>query len=272
MIRHSKAMNVLAFDIETVPDVESGRRLYALEGLSDADIAQVMFEKRREETSGDSEFLRHHLQKVAAISIVLRHSDSLRVWSLGDTDSGEAELIRRFFDGIEKFTPTLVSWNGSQFDLPVLHYRALVHGIACPRYWDTGEGDREFRWNNYLNRYHERHTDLMDVLAAYQPRAAASLHDLALILGLPGKLGMSGADVWGCYCDGGIAQIRDYCEIDALNTYLIFLRWELLRGNLDNARWLKEQQLVRDTLKNDGRSHLRAFLAEWDGHTRTATT
>ncbi|MEK7759133.1 MAG: 3'-5' exonuclease, partial [Pseudomonadota bacterium] len=73
-------MNVLIFDIETIPDVATGRRLYELEGLSDADVAKVMFHKRREET-GDSEFLRHHLHRVVAISVVLRHADQLRVWS-----------------------------------------------------------------------------------------------------------------------------------------------------------------------------------------------
>ncbi|MFQ6023415.1 MAG: 3'-5' exonuclease [Acidiferrobacterales bacterium] len=256
-------MNILTFDIETAPDVDTARRLYGLDGLTDADVARVMFEKRREET-GDSDFLRHHLHRVIAISTVLRHADDLRVWSLGSADSTEAELVRRFFEGIEKFTPTLVSWNGSQFDLPVLHYRALLHGVAAPRYWDTGNADRDFRWNNYLNRYHERHTDLMDVLSAYQLRAAAPLHEIAVMLGLPGKMGISGADVWDQYRAGKIELIRNYCEIDTLNTYLIYLRWELLRGNLDHAGWNREQQLVRDTLINDGRPHLKAFLAEWD--------
>jgi predicted PolB exonuclease-like 3'-5' exonuclease len=256
-------VNVLAFDIETVPDVATGRRLYTLEGLNDADVARVMFEKRREET-GESEFLRHHLHRIITISAVLRHAESLRVWSLGDADASEAELVRRFFDGIDKFTPTLVSWNGGQFDLPVLHYRALLHGIAAPRYWDTGDLDREFRWNNYLSRFHERHTDLMDVLAGYQVRAMASLDDVALLLGLPGKMGASGADVWKNYCAGRIDEIRNYCETDALNTYLIYLRWELLRGNLDVAGFEREQQLVRQTLAAEKKPHFEAFLAAWD--------
>lgn len=256
-------MNVLAYDIETIPDVATGRRLYGLDGLNDTDVARVMFEKRREET-GDSEFLRHYLHRVIAISAVLRHSDSLRVWSLGDASSSEAELVRRFFDGVDKFTPTLVSWNGSQFDLPVLHYRALLHGIAAPRYWDIGDDDREFRWNNYLNRFHWRHIDMMDVLSGYQARAAAPLNDIAIMLGLPGKMGMSGGDVWEHYRADKIDAIRNYCETDALNTYLIYLRWELLRGNLDRSGWNREQQLVRDTLRAEGRRHLNAFLAEWD--------
>src|SRR4030067_2425701 len=108
-------MNILAFDIETIPDVAPGRKLYDLEGLSDKDIAQAMFAKRREQT-GDSDFLRHHLHRVVAISAVLRREDILRVWSLGEPDSGEADLIRRFFDGIEKYTPTLGGWDGGGFD------------------------------------------------------------------------------------------------------------------------------------------------------------
>ena len=100
-------MNILVFDIETIPDIATGRRLYQLDGLSDADIAKVMFHKRREET-GDSEFLRHHLHRIVAISVVLRRDDQLRVWSLGDPKADEAELITRFYEGIERYTPTLV--------------------------------------------------------------------------------------------------------------------------------------------------------------------
>ena len=117
------------------------------------------------------------------------------MWSLGEPDSSEAELIQRFYDGIERYTPQLVSWNGGGFDLPVLHYRALIHGVAAARYWDWGDDDKEFKWNNYLSRYHTRHLDLMDVLAMYQPRANAPLDQMAKLCGFPGKLGMDGSKV-----------------------------------------------------------------------------
>lgn len=255
-------MNVLVFDIETIPDTTAGRRLYGLEGLNDDDVAKIMFHKRREET-GDSEFLRHHLHRIVAISVALRHADQLKVWSLGDEKSSEADIIRRFFEGVEKYSPTLVTWNGGGFDLPVLHYRALVNGVTAPRYWDTGELDRDFKWNNYLNRFHSRHTDLMDVLSGYQGRATAPLDDIAQLLGLPGKLGMDGSKVWGAYQAGKLAEIRNYCETDVLNTYLIYLRFELIRGNLDVAGYEKEQQKVRDCLKGEDQPHLREFLAAW---------
>jgi predicted PolB exonuclease-like 3'-5' exonuclease len=256
------AFNVLAFDIETVPDVPSGRRLYGLGDLSDGDVANVMFHKRRQET-GEQDFLRLHLHRVVAISAVLRSGDALKVWSLGEPDAGEAELIRRFFDGIDKYTPNLVTWNGSCFDLPVLHYRALLHGISASRYWDTGDEDPGFRFNNYLSRFHWRHIDLMDVLAAYQSRAAAPLDEIAVMLGFPGKLGMSGAAVWERYLAGDVAGIRNYCETDALNTFLVYLRFELMRGRLSQERYGEECRLLREYLLRTGHPHLLDFVRAW---------
>jgi predicted PolB exonuclease-like 3'-5' exonuclease len=257
-------LNVLVFDIETVPDVSAGRRLYRLEGLSDGDVASVMFHKRREET-GEGDFLRLHLHRVVTISAVLRSGDGLKVWSLGDLDAPEEELIKRFFDGLDRYAPTLVTWNGSSFDLPVLHYRALLHGVPAPRYWDTGDDDPTFRFNNYLNRFHWRHIDLMDVLAGYQARAAASLDEVAIILGLPGKLGMSGGEVWERYLAGDLAGIRRYCETDVLNTYLIFLRFELMRGRLTRERYDEERGLLREHLERAAQPHFLEFLQAWDG-------
>jgi len=254
-------MNIFVFDIETIPDVESGRRIHGLEGLSDADVAKAMFHLRRQEAG--TEFLRLHMQKVVAISAVLRSRDRVTVWSLGEEDSDEKELIQRFFDGIDKFVPTLVSWNGSGFDLPVLHYRALLHGVAAPRYWDSGDDDRDFKWNNYLSRYHSRHTDLMDVLAGYQARANAPLDEIATMLGFPGKMGMSGAHVWDNYQEGNLAGIRNYCETDVLNTYLVWLRFQLMRGRLSGAEYAAECTLLRETLAAEDKPHLNEFLAAW---------
>lgn len=255
-------MNVLVFDIETIPDIEAGRRLYGLDGLSDADVASIMFHKRRQET-GEQEFLRLHLHRIVAISAVLRSGDALKVWSLGDPEAGEDELVSRFFDGIERFTPDLVSWNGSGFDLPVLHYRSLLHGIPAPRYWDTGNDDQAFRWNNYLGRFHWRHIDLMDVLAGYQSRAAAPLDQLATMLGFPGKLGMSGDKVWDSWLAGDLAGIRNYCETDVLNTYLVYLRFELLRGRLTRERYHQECDLLHSHLAAAGQAHFNEFIEAW---------
>ena len=254
-------MNVFSFDIETIPDVELGRKLYGLDDLTDKQVGYVMQTRRREETG--SEFLSLEQQRVVAISVALRSRDSFKVWSLGDSNASEAEIIQRFFDGIDKYTPDLVSWNGSGFDLPVLHYRALRHGIAAPRYWEIGEEDSSFKWNNYLNRFHWRHVDVMDVLSGYQGRGRASLQNVAMLLNLPGKLGMSGDKVWDCWLEGGIEQIRNYCETDVLNTFLVYLRFQLIRGHLTKEHYLQENQRIRDYLSEQTQSHFKEFLCAW---------
>ena len=252
---------MLAFDIETVPDVEFGRRLHGLAGLSDKQVGYVMQTRQREQTG--SEFLSLEQHRVVAISVGMRSRDGFRTWSIGEPDSPESELVRRFFDGIERYTPTLVSWNGSGFDLPVLHYRALRHGIQAHRYWEMGDEDQSFRWNNYLSRFHWRHVDLMDVLAGFQGRGRVRLDSMAQLLGLPGKLGMKGEEVWAAYLDGRAADIRNYCEADVLNTYLVYLRFELMRGRLDAAEHERECELVRAWLGASDRAHLQEFLAAW---------
>jgi predicted PolB exonuclease-like 3'-5' exonuclease len=255
-------MNVLIFDIETIPDVELGRRIFALDGLSDAAVAKAMFAHRRQESGRD--FLPLEQHRVIAIACALRSREELRVWSLGGPAADEKELIERFFDGIEKYSPDLVSWNGTGFDLPVLHYRALAHGVQAPRYWETGDGDVAFRYNNYLNRYHWRHLDLMDVLSGFQPRSRASLADIAALLGFPGKLGFSGAQVWDEYLAGNTVGVRRYCETDVLNTYLIYLRFELMRGQLTRERHAAELERVKTLLRDSSEPHFAEFLRAWE--------
>jgi hypothetical protein len=251
----------MVFDIETVPDIDNGRGLFGLDGLSREDVGKAMAHLRQQKTG--SEFQPLHLHRIVAISVTLRAGDSFRVWSLGKSDAPEEELVRRFFDGVERYSPDLVSWNGSGFDLPVLHYRSLLHGVSAPRYWEVGNEDRAFRYNNYLGRFHWRHLDLMDVLAGYQMRAAAPLDQVASMCGFPGKMGMSGAKVWDTWLEDDVQSIRDYCETDVLNTYLVYLRFELIRGHLDHAGYERECQLVKDTLQVSGKPHLEAFLSAW---------
>jgi len=200
---------------------------------------------------------------VVAIACALRTRDQLSVWSLGDPDSDEPELLRRFFEGIEKYSPELISWNGGGFDLPVLHYRALKARVQAARYWETGEEDVSFRYNNYLSRFHWRHLDLMDVLSGFQARSRASLSDVAALLGFPGKLGFSGDRVWQAYLDGQLLAVRRYCESDVLNTYLIYLRFQHMRGRMNQEALDAELVRVRTLLADSGEPHHREFLQAW---------
>jgi hypothetical protein len=194
---------------------------------------------------------------------VLREGEGLKVFSIGEPEAKEKDAIQRFFDGIDKLVPQLVSWNGGGFDLPVLNHRALVHGVAAPKFWDQGEDDRDFRYNNYVSRYHGRHLDLMDVLALYQPRNNAPLDEVAQLAGLPGKIGIGGAAVWPAYLEGRLAEIRHYCEADTANTYLLYLRFQRLRGALTEAQHARECALLRGALEKLKAPHWRQFLDRW---------
>ena len=254
---------VLVFDIETIPDVTGLRALNKVgDAVSDADVAQQAFDARREKTG--SEFLQHHLHCVAAISCVFRDDEGFRVKSLGSVDDGEAKLIQDFYRVIDRYTPQLVSWNGGGFDLPVLNYRALVHGITASRFWEAGDDDRDFKWNNYLSRYHTRHLDLMDHLAMYTGRANAPLDDLAKLCGFPGKMGVDGSQVWTLYQEGRLQEIRDYCETDVVNTYLVYCRYQLMRGQLTREAYDAEIDLVRSSLQKLDATHWREYLSLWD--------
>ncbi|HQT69181.1 MAG TPA: 3'-5' exonuclease [Thiobacillus sp.] len=253
----------LVFDIETIPDLTGFAAVNGIDisTLPHAELTEMALLARRQKTGSD--FMPHHLHRVVAISCALRSSDALKVWSLGEPGSSEADLIQQFYDSIEHHTPQLVSWNGGGFDLPVLHYRALIHGVTAPRYWDWGDDDKDFKWNSYLGRYHTRHLDLMDVLAMYQPRANAPLDQMAKLCGFPGKLGMDGSQVLGAFQRGEINAIHHYCETDAMNTWLVYLRFQKMRGTLSESAYAAEIELTRATLTQHSAPHWQAFLAAW---------
>jgi predicted PolB exonuclease-like 3'-5' exonuclease len=256
---------ILVFDIETVPDIDGLRRAHhAPAGLEDSAVFDWFAQKRRAQTGSD--FLPLQYQQVVAIACALRDGGGFKIGSVGTAADAEPELIRRFFDLIDKHTPQLVSWNGGGFDLPVLNYRALIHGVSAAKYWDWGDDDREFKFNNYLGRYHTRHLDLMDVLAMYQPRAAAGLDVMARLCGFPGKLGMDGSAVHAAIEAGKLDEVRRYCETDVLNTYLVYQRFRLLRGELAAGEYAKELSLAREKIQAMNAPHWAEFIAAWDAN------
>ena len=132
-----------------------------------------------------------------------------------------------------------------------------------------GDGDfrdsRDFKFNNYLNRYHTRHCDLMDLLAMYTGRANAPLDDLAKMCGFPGKLGMDGGQVWQAYQNGEIENIRDYCETDVANTYLVYQRFRMMTGALSGDEYENEVEKLHEYLfsLSEDKEHWGVFLDAW---------
>lgn len=259
------AWPVLVFDIESIPDI-AGLRLLRDDPAdwTDEQVHAAWVAERQ--AKGQSDFMPLHLQRVLVISVVFRNAEGLRVHSFVDRDGqSEGKVVQAFFHSIEKHQPQLVSWNGGGFDLPVLHYRGLRHGVEANRYWDMGEDDREHKWNNYISRYHMRHLDLMDLLAMYTPKNNAPLDALAKLCGFPGKLGMDGSQVYAQYQDGRLDDIRRYCETDVMNTYLVYCRFQKMRGGFTAAEYEQEIAFVKDTLGQlaPTESHWDEYLRAW---------
>lgn len=259
------AWPVLVFDIESIPDVEGLRALRgAAPGDTDEQVYAAWLAERKEK--GQSDFMPLHLQRILVISCVFRNAEGLRIHSFVDRDgASEGKVIQNFFHSIEKHVPQLVSWNGGGFDLPVLHYRGLRHGVEANKYWDMGEDDREFKWNNYIGRYHMRHLDLMDLLAMYSPKNNAPLDAMAKLCGFPGKLGMDGSQVYAQYLAGQTDEIRRYCETDVMNTYLLYCRFQQMRGGFTPTEYEAEIAFVKETLGNlaPNEAHWQEYLAAW---------
>ncbi|MBR1375954.1 MAG: 3'-5' exonuclease [Cardiobacteriaceae bacterium] len=267
---------VLVFDIETVADTAAFRLVNKIPAdTSEQEVLAAMNAERLSEVGNT--FHRHHMHRVVCISLLLAdiYQGKIQLWTLGRNHS-EAEILQRFFAGIDKFLPSLVSWNGTGFDLPVLHYRALLHGIRAQNYFANGEDSQPigrvsgFRYNNYLSRYHWRHLDLMDILSGYSPRALASLNDIAKFCGFPGKLETDGSKVQDLFSVGDIKAICDYCETDVLNTYGVYLRFELMRGNLDNTLYRANLDLLAGYLQklsqDADKKHIQEFITAWQNY------
>ena len=262
---------VMVFDIESIPDLAGMRALGMIDGDDDAKAHATWKAARIAE--GKSDFVPLHLQRVLVISCVYRNAEGLRVHSFVDREaeghSQEGRIIQAFFNALEKHAPQLVSWNGGGFDLPVLHYRGLKHGVVASKYWDMGDGgdhnSRDFRWNNYISRYHMRHLDLMDLLAMYTPRNNAPLDALAKLCGFPGKLGMDGSAVFDAYQRGQLEDIRRYCETDVMNTYLLYCRFQKMRGVLLEAQYQQEIDFIKTSLAQlaPAEPHWQDYLAAW---------
>ncbi|MGY8904482.1 MAG: 3'-5' exonuclease [Burkholderiales bacterium] len=259
------AWPVLVFDIESIPDVDGLRALGDhAPGTTDQQVYQAWAQMRKDK--GQSDFMPLHLQRVLVISCVFRNAEGLRIHSFVDRDgASEGKVIQQFFNSVDKHIPQIVSWNGGGFDLPVLHYRGLKHGVLADKYWDMGEDDREFKWNNYISRYHTRHLDLMDLLALYQPKNNAPLDAMAKLCGFPGKLGMDGSAVYPAYLEGKLEDIRRYCETDVMNTYLLYCRFQKMRGGLLEKEYDAEIALIKQTLGNlaPEQAHWNDYLTAW---------
>lgn len=252
---------ILVFDIETVPDVQIGKRLYPeLAELDDETALNKLIEQRESEVGNP--FMPLPLHKIACLSVLWISQGKMTLKTLSLKDHTEVEMLQTFFNAIDKL-PTLVSWNGKGFDIPVMTYRALKHGLSAPKLFAEHTG--EMKYNNYINRYHDRHTDLM--LKTAMNGTYQKLDIVATSCGLAGKQAIDGYDVVPMVQAGEWEKLTTYCESDVLNTWLLYLRYLTLVGKMtfdESHAWEQYTREYLQSLKNadDGLRH-QAFLDNW---------
>ena len=263
--------SLFVFDIETVPDTDAVPNLVGEVGASVEERREALEHYHLEATNGANAFPRQPFHKVVAVSFLAAEIESdgrfetyylKELRSGGSLDSPEADLVKGFFQYLDKFRPRLVSYNGRGFDLPVLRHRAMVHGVTALAFHDTSN-----KWENYTSRYaQDFHCDLQEALTDFGAASRGlKLNEVCSVLGFPGKFGVDGSQVAPMYDAGKLGEIRDYCETDVLNTYLVYLRYQLTRGRILKDAY---NRAVADVValieaERGERQHLGEFLDAW---------
>ncbi|MCL2566974.1 MAG: 3'-5' exonuclease [Alphaproteobacteria bacterium] len=264
--------SLFVFDIETIPDDEAA---FNLIGEADGDLSTIdnrrkaLSEYHLKITDGKNDFLRQPFHKVVAISFLVASIDYTsdgqelikfkEIRSGGEANSTEKDLIRGFFATIDKLKPKIISFNGRTFDIPVLKYRAMKYGITGDFFHNSGN-----KYESYSNRYASNwHCDLLDALSDFGLSARIKLNEVCSILNFPGKFGVDGSNVAAMYDEGRIIDIRNYCETDVLNTYLVYLRYILHTGKITANTYNTAIGDILDFLKDSQKPHFNDFYTAW---------
>ena len=227
--------HVIVWDLETIPDAAAAARVA---GANPGEEEEPPEDEK-------PKFPNLPLHQIACIGALIaeREDAGWSVRALGAPHMGERtekELITAFVERIASFRPKLVTFNGQGFDMPVLRYRAMLHRVPAP-----GLAARP-----YFNRYTDDAVDLCDVLSSYDGRGKVSLDVLCRTMNLPGKpKGIDGSQVAQFARDGRVQEVADYCETDVVNTYRVWLRYELFRGALNAAEFETSETILESYLR-----------------------
>jgi len=267
---------VWAFDAEWVPDPVSGRMLYKLpEDMPDNDVIQQMWALNGATEADPTPFLKTALCRVVSLVVLERFKRDendirLRLHSFPDDPdnpekSAEPHIIRSFLGGVGKYQPQVVGFNSDNSDLKIVIQRGLANGIQAKEYCTRPE--KPWQGNDYFARGQDCNIDLMEIIGGFGRTYGVSLNEIAVVCGIPGKLGTSGDDVAEMWMTGHLREIVQYNQYDAFTTYLLWLRLAHFAGLFTTQQYADEQQRVEEYLEqliNNGNSdHLILYRDEW---------
>jgi hypothetical protein len=259
---------VWAFDCEWVPDLQAGRLLYRLpDELPEQEVLRVMWEQGGATAENPTPFLRTLLCRVVSIAAVVRRAPKnaepqLFLHTLpenpDDASQDEAYILKRFLsDGLATRNPQLVGFNSRNSDLRILTQRAITCGLTLPHLCARLDA----------KPWESPDVDLMEMVGGFGKTYAVSLHEIATLSGIPGKLDTTGEEVCGLWFSGRRREIVHYNSFDALTTYLVWLRFAFFSGRLTEEEHRLEQvrvrRLIEDRLRKPDGAYLARYLDAW---------
>ena len=240
-------MTRLALAIAAVPDVEAGRAIYNLGDLADEGVYKAMVHLHNQQRG--TERLPLYQYQIVSASVVVE-ADNGEVSVISIAEGTEHDLLVRLAELMETASE-LVSWDGDNFDRPVLAYRYLKHGITCPAIFD------------HLSIDSIVHITLSAELSGYHEARRLPLSELASVLSLPSAIGLERINILECYQHGELTELSHACDADALNSFLISKRLELTKGELNNSEYQKGCDTLHDYLSESKKTHLSQFAMAW---------
>lgn len=263
--------NIFVFDIETIPDLAVAKRLLDLESNDKQQLRQALTDYHLKITDGKNSFLRQPFWQVVAISFLeaeiihdFKGQEFYKIKDIrsgGDLSSGEADLVKGFFSHLKKNFSRLVSFNGKNFDLPVLKYAAMKHEVEAAWLYKSGD-----KWNNYNQKFSlDWHCDLADAFSDFGASAKVKMNELCAAFNLPGKIGVDGSMVTEMHDQGRLKEIRDYCETDVINTYLLYLTYQHNNGSISRDSLVNCKKSLAEFLEKNAaeKPHFKEFLNIW---------
>jgi len=267
---------VWAFDAEWIPDPQAGRLLYGVpDSVEDpAEIMRVMWQRGGATEADPTPFLKTVMCRVVSIAAVERRVKgggpaTLSLTSLphdvnDPAQTAEASVVGKFLEAVGQSRPQLVGFNSIDSDLKILVQRGVVNGVRAASFAERP--DKPWEGVDYFARGSDWNVDLKEILGGWG-KAVPSLHEIATLSGIPGKMDVDGNQVAALWLAGDLRQIVEYNEFDALTTYLVWLRLAHFAGHFTAEEYAAEQALVESLLEEQSakpeRAHLQKYLDEW---------
>lgn len=271
------------FDCEWVPDPKAGRLLYGIDkSVSDQDVMKEMWNKAGATEETPQPFLKTNLCRLVSVAALMRKAgppnaadeDKVKLnllWIPRDVDNPEqcleSVIVGTFLKAVGRYKPQLVGYNSRSSDLKILIQRALINGISCKEF--CARPDKPWEGVDYFAKDNDWHIDLLEILnGGFSSKGAPSLNEIAVLSGIPGKIGVCGDDVAGMWLNGDWKKIVEYNCFDALTTYLVWLRTAHLGGFLSDDDYENEQMIFHnmllDEVEKPGLSFLSQYIDEWN--------